>query len=153
MIRENLKTTGELQIVVRDKDGNVKDERHVKNLVVTEGLNWIANRLALATPSKGPMSHMAVGTSATAPSAGQTDLLAQLGTRVTLDSATVSTNTITYVATFPSGGSTHSGALVEAAIMNASTAGDMLCRTTFAAVNKGNDDTVTITWTVTIAAP
>jgi hypothetical protein len=27
----------------------------------------------------------------------------------------------------------------------------MLCRTTFAVVNKGNDDTMSITWTVTIS--
>jgi hypothetical protein len=152
MIRETLKTTGELKIVVRDQNGNVKDERHEKNLVVTAGLNVIADRMK-GTPTKAAMTHMAVGTSSTAAAAGQTALVSQLGTRVSLDSTTVTANAIEYVATFPSGASTHSGALVEAGIFNASTAGDMLCRTTFAAVNKGDDDTVTITWTVTIAAP
>lgn len=152
MIRETLKTTGELKIVVRDQNGNVKDERHEKNLVVTAGLNVIADRMK-GTPTKGAMTHMGVGTSSTAASAGQTALVSQLGTRVSLDSTTVTGNAIEYVATFPSGASTHSGALVEAGIFNASTSGDMLCRTTFAAVNKGDDDTVTITWTVTIAAP
>lgn len=152
MIRETLKTTGELKIVVRDSNGNIKDERHEKNLVVNAGLDVLADRMK-ATPTKGAMSHMGVGTSTTAAAAGQTALITQLGTRVSLDSTTVTNNAIEYVATFPSGAATHSGALTEAGIFNASTAGDMLCRTTFAAVNKGDDDTVTITWTVTIAAP
>lgn len=152
MIRENLKTTGELKIVVRDKDGNIKDERLEKNLVVTTGLNFIADRMQ-GTPTKSAMSHMAVGTDNTAVSAAQTALISQLGTRVSLTSTTVSTNTVQYVATFPSGASTHTGALVEAGIFNAGTGGDMLCRTVFSAVNKGDDDTVTITWTITISAP
>jgi len=29
--------------------------------------------------------------------------------------------------------------------------GTMLCRTTFNAVNKGNDDTLQITWTITVS--
>lgn len=152
MINEKLKTTGELKIVVRDKDGNIKDERLEKNLVVNTGLDVIADRMK-GTPTKAAMTHMAVGTDATAAAAGNTALGTQLGTRVALTSTTVTSNAIEYVATFPSGASTHSGALVEAGIFNASTAGDMLCRTTFAAVNKGDDDTVTITWTVTISAP
>ena len=153
MIRDNLKATGELKIVVRGKDGQIKDERVEKNLVVQEGLNVLADRMQ-QTPTKGHMTHMAVGTDNTAAANGQGALVSQLGTRVTLDSTTVTANAIEYVATFPSGASTHTGALVEAGIFNASAeASDMLCRTTFLAVNKGDDDTVTITWTVTIAAP
>ena len=34
MINENLKLSGQLNIVLKDKAGNVKDEREVKNLVV-----------------------------------------------------------------------------------------------------------------------
>ena len=39
MFNENLKLSGQLAIVLRDKDGNVKEERTEKNLVVTTGLN------------------------------------------------------------------------------------------------------------------
>ena len=44
MINENLKLSGQLGIVLRDKDGNIKEERTEKNLVVTTGLNYIASK-------------------------------------------------------------------------------------------------------------
>jgi len=45
-----------------------------------------------------------------------------------------------------------SAALTEAGILNSVTGGTLLCRTVFAAVNKGANDTLQITWTVSIAA-
>jgi len=154
MIRENLNPRGELHILVRDKDGNITVDRRETNLVVTEGLNYIAAKMADSDGSTKVMSHMAVGTDNTGPVAGNTALGAQLGTRVAFDSVSVTANAVEYVATFPSGGSTHSGALVEAGIFDSAAAADeMLCRTTFATINKGDDDTVTITWTVSITAP
>jgi hypothetical protein len=41
--------------------------------------------------------------------------------------------------------------VVEAAIFNAASAGTMLCRTTFAVVNKGANDGMSITWTITVS--
>ena len=41
MLSETLKPTGELKIVVTDKNGKVKEERTEKNLVVTTGLVYI----------------------------------------------------------------------------------------------------------------
>jgi hypothetical protein len=94
------------------------------------------------------MSHMAVGSSSTAPANGNTALGAQISTRVALSSPTRSNSTITYVATFAAGQST--GAIVEAGIFNALTVGTMLCRTTFPVINKEADDILTINWNVTI---
>jgi hypothetical protein len=56
---------------------------------------------------------------------------------------------VTYVATFSAG--TGTGAVVEAGIFNAASAGTMLCRTVFAVVNKGVDDAMTITWQITVS--
>jgi hypothetical protein len=94
------------------------------------------------------MSHMAVGTSNTAATTSQTELGTEIG-RVALDSTSRSTNTITYVATFPAG--TGTGALTEAGILNASSSGNLLCRTVFGVVTKAAGDTVVITWNVTVA--
>jgi len=52
-----------------------------------------------------------------------------------------------YVATFGAG--TGTAALTEAAILNASSSGTMLCRTVFSVINKGASDSMTVTWTVT----
>jgi len=148
MISENLKLKGRLNIVLLDENGNLKDQREVDNLVVTAGLTFIASRMAGV--SKNVMSHMGLGTSSTAASAGQTDLVALTGSRVTLGSTTPGTTNIVYSATFGSGVST--GAITEAGIFNASTAGDMLCRTVFSVVNKGAGDSMTVTWTISLVA-
>jgi len=99
------------------------------------------------------MSHMALGSSTTAAAAAQTDLLSMLGSREPIDSTTITgTNNekIVYVSSFEAGDAT--GAVTEAGIFNAATGGDMLCRTTFPVVNKQSDDTLAITWTLTLSA-
>jgi hypothetical protein len=149
MLTDSLKPTGQLKIVLRDKDGNIKSEQNEKNLVVTAGLNYIAARMT-DTSEPTDMSHMAVGTGTTSAAAGQTALVTE-SARVALTGGegAPSTNTIVYTATFAAG--TGTGALTEAAVLNASSSGTMLCRTVFSAVNKGADDSVTITWTITIS--
>jgi len=94
------------------------------------------------------MTHMAIGSNTTNPAAGDTALGTELG-RVALTSAAVSGAVVTYVATFAA--STGTGAVVEAGILNASSSGDLLCRTVFSVVNKGASDSMTITWTVTVS--
>jgi hypothetical protein len=148
MLHENAKLRGDVSIVLKDKSGNVKDKRDITNLVVDTGLNLILTRLK--DTSKNVMSHMAVGTNSTTPVAGHTDLLSIAGSREPLDSTTVNGNSITYVSSFEAGDGT--GSLVEAGIFNNSTGGDMLCRTTFPVVNKGADDVMSITWTITLSS-
>ena len=148
MINEDLKLRGDVAIVLKDKDGNVKDSREIHNLVVSSGLEFICSRMA--GTSAGVMSHMALGAGTTAAAAGQTDLVSILGAREALDSTTPSSNTITYVSSFEAGEAT--GAVTEAGIFNASTSGTMLCRTVFAVVNKQADDTMSVTWTITLTA-
>jgi hypothetical protein len=148
MINDEIKLSGQLDIVVTGSDGSVKETRSEKNLVVTAGLGYIASRMKDASATA--MTHMAVGSGTTAAAAGQTDLVSILGSRETLDSTTVSAAVVTYVCGFEAGDGT--GAITEAGIFNASSGGTMLCRTVFSAVNKAADDTMTITWTITLAA-
>jgi len=148
MINDEIKLSGQLDIVVTGSDGSVKETRSEKNLVVTAGLGFIASRMKDTTD--GAMSHMAVGSGTTAAAAGQTDLVSILGSREALDSTSVSGAVVTYVCGFEAGDGT--GAITEAGIFNASSGGTMLCRTVFSAVNKAADDTMTITWTITLAA-
>jgi hypothetical protein len=151
MINENLKLSGELSIVLKDKDGNVKDTRDIKNLVVNGGLAFIISRMQ--GTDKAVMSHMALGSSTTATAGDQTDLISMLGARESIDSVStlgVNSEKVRYVCNFEAGDST--GAVTEAGVFNAATGGDMLCRTVFDVVNKAADDTMAITWTVTLAA-
>lgn len=144
--QDQIKATGALKIVLRGADGAVKAEQEVKNLVVSTGLAFIASRMKDATATV--MSHMAIGSGTGNPAAGDTALGTELG-RVSLTSTTVTANAVAYVATFPAG--TGTGAVTEAGIFNAGSSGTMLCRTEFSVVNKDAGDTMSITWTVTIA--
>jgi hypothetical protein len=96
------------------------------------------------------MSHMGLGSGTTAADAGDTSLESQLGSREVLDSDTVSGSTITYTSSFEAGDAT--GSVTEAAIFNALSGGTMLCRTVFAVVNKASDDSLSITWQITLSA-
>ena len=143
---EILKASGSLRVVLTAPDGTVKDDRNFHNLVVTTGRDFVASRL-VGTAS-AVMSHMAVGSNSTAPALVDTALGTELG-RVALSTGTATTNIVTYTATFPTG--TGTGAITEAGIFNASSGGIMLCRTVFAVVNKDVNDTLSVTWTVTIS--
>lgn len=141
MFSESLTMTGRLEIAL-----NGELIKEVPNLVVTSGKEFVASRMKDATTTA--MSHMAVGSGSTTPAAGDTALGSELD-RQALTSTTVSSNEITYVATFEAGDGT--GAITEAGLFNAASGGDMLCRTTFAVVNKGASDSMTITWVVTVS--
>jgi hypothetical protein len=148
MIENYANVTGRLAVVLFGADGDVKQEFEVPNLVVSTGLAFIASRMKDTTATA--MSHMAVGSGTTAAAAGQTALVTQIGARVALTSTTVTANATAYVATFAAGVGT--GAVTEAGIFNADTAGTMLCRTVFDVVNKNANDTLQITWTITLNA-
>ena len=149
---DTLKLKGELQVVLNKADGSI--EKHdFKNLVVNTGLNFIVERMkndSSDTGGKDQMSHMELGTGTTAAAAGDTGLgTAISGSRSVLTSTNVASNTITYDATFAAG--TGTGAVTEAGIFNASSAGTMLCRTVFPVVNKQAGDSMTVTWVVTVS--
>ena len=145
MFQENLKVTGAVAIKVFDKNGVLKQEKNIKNLVVTSGKEFIAAAM-VGTPTQ--MSHMAVGSGTSAAAAGDTNLGSELG-RVALTSDTSSGAVVTYVGDFPAG--TGTGAVTEAGLFNDPTGGVMLCRTVFAVVNKGADDAMSITWQITVS--
>jgi len=141
MLYDNLNMTGHLSITINDKL-----VQEVPNLVVSDGKEYVASRMK--DTAKAAMSHMAIGTVSTAAAASDSALGGQ-SSREVLTSTTVSGTTITYIATFGAGIGT--GAITEAGLFNASTAGDMLCRTVFAVINKGSNDAMTISWNVQVS--
>ena len=140
MINDDLKLTGAVSIALNDE---VVHE--TKNLVVTAGKNWVADRMNNANTV---MTHMAIGTGTTAAAAGNTALVTELD-RNALTSTTVTANAVAYVGTWAAGDGT--GAVTEAGIFDASSSGDMLARTVFSVVNKGAADSMTVTWTITVS--
>ena len=141
MLNDGLKLTGKLKIAL-----NGETVQEVNNLVVTDGKEYVASRMKDATATA--MSHMAIGSGSTAAAAGNSALGSELG-QVALTSTAVSGAVVSSTATFAAG--TGTGAVTEAGILNASSSGDLLCRTVFSVVNKGASDSMTITWTVTVS--
>lgn len=141
-MKDDLKLTGKLQIKL-----NNTVVQEVNNLVVTVGKNWVASRMANADTV---MTHMAIGTGTTAAADGDTALVTEVDRNgLTNSGGTVSGNTITYDCTWSASDGT--GAITEAGIFNAATAGTMLARTVFPVVTKGVSDTMTISWVVTLS--
>ncbi len=140
MINDNLKLTGALTIAINDTI-----VQKTENLVVTAGKEWVADRMNNANTV---MTYMSIGTGKTAGGGSNTTLVTELD-RNALSSTTVTGANVAYVASWAAGDGT--GAITEAGIFNSVTNGSMLARTTFNVVNKGEDDSMTITWTVTVS--
>ena len=146
MIKENLKMTGSLEIAI---NGDTVCETH--NLVVAVGKEHVTARLR-DDGSDGAMSHMAIGTGTGAAASADTALGTE-AVRTVFDATAdiTGTNTIKFVTTFAAVGSGSDVAVTEAGIFNGASTGTMLARTVFGAVNKGSDDVMTITWTITVS--
>jgi len=127
------------EIVVRRKD----------NLIVDVGFDFIADVIGLSSGRPGAMSHIAVGTGVVAAAAGDTALGAELARKAAAYAHTARTKVFTFETTFDPGEAT--GAVTEAGVFNAATAGTMLDRVVFAVINKGADDTLTQKFTFTMS--
>ena len=143
---DSVKATGQVSIDIFGPNGELKEKAYIPNLVVAVGRAYIASRMK--DDSSAAMSHMAVGTGTVAAASGDTTLGTEAN-RQLLTSTVVADNVVTYTAQYAAGQGT--GALTEAGIFNASSAGTMLCRTVFDVINKAADDSMTITWTVTLS--
>lgn len=149
MSKDCIFAKGRLDITIKRADGSVEKD-FVDNLVVTVGRGHIADQLS--NQSQASMSHMAIGQGTTTQVVGDTALESELS-RKAFTSKTQGTggdaNKVIYVGDWAAGEGT--GAITEAGIFNAVSAGTMLTRTTFSVKNKGVGDSLSIQWTLTIS--
>jgi len=139
LIAGEIRTRHNVRIVLTGPDGVVKETR-VCNTVTTAARNGAADQL-LAAPSLGKPTHMAVGSGTPSGTA--------LGTELDRNALTTKTRAgavVTMTATWGPGDGT--GAITESGIFDAASAGNMWCSSSFAVVNKGAGDTVSVSWTL-----
>lgn len=142
---DHIKNSGHVVCELFREDGQVVSWE-ADNLVVASGLAWIAARVGASVAAMPVnMSHMAIGTNASATQSWYTSLWAEAG-RVELAGTGVTGPDTTYAAIFGPG--VGSGQITELGIFNSSVAGIMLNRVTFAAQAKGPNDSLRVTWTV-----
>lgn len=147
MFNDSLNAKGYVELVVTKPDGEIK-EKKVTNTVVNAGKLFMTSRLFSAA-SDAFTYHIGIGTDATAVAASQTALIAASGDRIpsaapVLAMTTIADDSIQLESIF--GVSATAVVVTEAGLFTALTGGTMIARTTFGAITKGPDDTLTITW-------
>lgn len=147
MIVEKFKLKGSMVAINRKADGLVEIRRK-DNLIVSVGVDFICNAIGLSTGRPDVMSHIGVGQSATAPASGQTDLLSPLLRKAATYAHTAGQTSFTFTVTYGTGEAT--GAITEAGVFNAASAGIMLDRVTFGVINKDATDVLTVAFTFTL---
>jgi hypothetical protein len=152
MLANKIQIKGSLLLELRDNSNILKKSLNVSNLIVDTGRAFIAQSILRLPDMPSAITHMAIGTSNIAAANSDTSLRNQIGTRATIVSTNITSNslndTVSYSAVFLPGNG--SGLITEAGLFNASSFGIMLCRTVFTAINKEPNDSLTIIWKITI---
>lgn len=139
--------TGKLKVETFDKNGVLKNTQHIKNLVVQTGKNYAAQKFAGKTVDT--ISHMALGSGTASPLVADTALGNELG-RAAITGISVNENVVKIIASFAEGVAT--GEVREAGLFNNANprSGVMISHAQIDVINKNADDTITITWEITL---
>lgn len=131
MINNTIQLDGKYDFKIVGTDGSIRDSWTVKNAIVTAGKAQLA--LLAGDASATPFTYLAVGTSSTAVSAGQTALqaeitdtgLARAAGTVSRTTTTVTNDTYQITYTWTASGSK---TVEEIGVFNAASSGTMLGR-------------------------
>ena len=138
---------GRLHILVRNEEtGEILRDEWNDNKIVDAGLNLVRDIIA---GGNAPVSHVAVGDNSTAPLAAETILKNEVFRSVI--NKRIPTDKIIEIQNFIPTSSANDFTLREAGIFNASSAGDMLSRVTYADIVKTSAISVTLTWAITLS--
>ncbi len=142
--RESLPFHANLHIRIHDADGAVTQERVLHNIICQAG----KNRLLAASggAALSAFAYVAIGTGTTTPAA--TDTALQSEAARSPQQTPTNPSASVYQVQYAFGGGVGTGAITEAGLFDAATGGNLLARQTFAAVNKGASDTLTIQWSL-----
>lgn len=144
-LSDSIKMSGKVKVQTFES-GDLINEINFPNIVTTVGKGYIASRIA--NSSAAVMSHMAIGSSQSIQTLNDTFVI-QETLRSSVFSIVVTASEIEYVALFaPPVGSSRS--ISEAGILNAASAGTLLCRTTFPPITQTTSQTIAITWVVSV---
>ena len=146
-MNEEFEVVGRLHCVLRDSEGNVKQEWEQSNAIVAQGKTWVASRMAGKNDMEAVISHMAIGTgSASATGLGTVPTGGRKAATPSYP-GTAGNASITYTTTFGAGEGT--GTITEAGLFNADNNTTLRFSTTMN-VAKAAADTLTINWTVSL---
>lgn len=141
---------GRYKAVLTGPDGEVKDFREGDNVITDAGKSFLASFLQSAASAAATftMHYAAIGTDSTSETAADTSLNTEVARHT--GTASYSANAIyEVVATFATGSGT--GAITEYGIFDTNTGGTLFSRDTEDVINKGANDTLTVTYQLTFS--
>lgn len=139
---------GCLEIELKDPLGNRVEYFKFDNTVVTAGRRWVLSRIH--TNDAQTLSHIAVGTSTTAPTTGDTTLNSENTRKAIGTFTTTGLNNNPPSVRFEVQFATNEAntTLGEAGMFNSSAAGTLLSHVTFSTINKTTSNTLSISYTI-----
>ena len=143
--RERVHYKGHWKFELFGPDGKLKDVREKVNLITTVGFQQIADALFNVASRPACAQYIGVGTGVTAANIADTTLQTE-SLRKTCSYGYAS-KVSTLASTFNAGEAT--GALTEAGVLSASSAGLLLNHVIYSVINKGALDVMTVTFTFT----
>ena len=143
--------SGEI-IIEHFRDGALLETKHIKNLVVSAGKAGVASRIN-GDGAEAAFTYIAIGTGTAAAAAGDTSLGAEITTEggergaaaVSRVTTSVTNDTAQDVLTFSFTGSF---AVTETGLLNDASAGTLLARQVFSAINVVSGDGLQVTWKI-----
>jgi len=148
MIEEGMNIKGAITLLLAKASGEV-EVVHKENIIVNGGFDFVADAIGNSSSRPGVMGWIALGTGTTAAAATQTALVTEIKRNAAMYAHTAGTKVFTFTASYSAGDAT--GAITEAGVFNAASAGSMFDRVVFPVVNKGADDSLTAVFTFTMS--
>ncbi len=151
-LADHILMRGRLEVFLHDAiTGEVVKKIVHDNTIVTAGRRWVMEAIYSGGPATAQsITHLAVGTSTTAPATGDTGLGSE-NTRISVGTWTT-TNVTSVAPSWRAEGSFATNqantTLGEAALFNSSSGGTMLGRATFSTIDKTTSNTLSVSYTV-----
>lgn len=140
---------GYVTMLLFDDEGNLKETKDFRNLVVDLGQEGAQERISLVGTGVLPANYIRLGTETGAPGATDSRLDGDVGEPKSAAYTRLGVGSWKLVATWGTGEAVTG--LTESGVFFGSFTGSMLCRQTFSVINKQSADTLEVTWGFTIA--
>lgn len=151
-MRQDIRPGFNVEVLLFGPDGRLKARRETHNMLVNTGCKHIADALA-SSQDETAMGYMAIGTGTTDETEDDTALETELDRNLLTSrlqgSGAVEHQTL-YTGDWAAGDGT--GSITEAGIFNDASAGTMLTRATFDAIEKAAGDSLRIIWKLSFLA-
>ena len=134
MIEEGMSIKGSITLLLAKPTGEV-EVVHKDNIIVNGGFDFVADAIGNSASRPGVMGWIAVGTGTSAAAATQTAMVTEIKRNAANYAHTAGTKVFTFTASYAAGDAT--GALTEAGVFNAASAGIMFDRVVFPVVKSG----------------